>query len=145
MRARSVGSPFCRALGRAGSDGLPGTFGGWPSHRRDGAPSTSDRSRPKPVPSTKGSVHRLSRRAYNNKTKTGFTLTKIKEWYNTRERTQTHKRDSGYHSFTPETPKQQFQIDLIMLPKPWRNNRYKYAMVCIDTFSKKADSATWNQ
>ena len=26
-----------------------------------------------------------------------------------------------------------------MLPKPWRNNRYKYAMVCIDTFSKKAD------
>ena len=62
MRARSVGSPFCRALGRAGSDGLPGTFGGWPSHRRDGAPSTSDRSRPKPVPSTKGSVHRLSSR-----------------------------------------------------------------------------------
>ena len=62
-------------------------------------------------------------RAYNNKTKTGFTLTKIKEWYNTRERTQTHKRDSGYHSFTPEKPKQQFQIDLIMLPKPWRNNR----------------------
>ena len=51
-------------------------------------------------------------RAYNNKTKTGFTLTKIKEWYNTRERAQTHKRDSGYHSFTPETPKQQFQIDL---------------------------------
>ena len=78
-------------------------------------------------------------RAYNNKTKTGFTLTKIKEWYNTRERVQTHKRDSGYHSFTPEKPKQQFQIDLIMLPKPWRNNRYKYAMVCIDTFSKKAD------
>jgi hypothetical protein len=78
-------------------------------------------------------------RAYNNKTKTGFTLTKIKEWYNTRERAQTHKRDSGYHSFTPEKPKQQFQIDLIMLPKPWRNNRYKYAMVCIDTFTKKAD------
>ena len=26
-----------------------------------------------------------------------------------------------------------------MLPKPWRNNRYKYAMVCIDTFTKKAD------
>ena len=78
-------------------------------------------------------------KAYNNKTKTGFTLTKIKEWYNTRERAQTHKRDSGYHSFTPEKPKQQFQIDLIMLPKPWRNNRYKYAMVCIDTFSKKAD------
>ena len=25
-------------------------------------------------------------KAYNNKTKTGFTLTKIKEWYNTRER-----------------------------------------------------------
>jgi len=77
--------------------------------------------------------------AYNNKTKTGFTLTKIKEWYNTRERVQTHKRDSGYHSFIPERPKQQFQLDIIMLPKPWRNNRYKYAMVCIDTFTKKAD------
>ena len=77
--------------------------------------------------------------AYNNKTKMGFTLTKIKEWYNTRERVQTHKRDSGYHSFIPERPKQQFQLDIIMLPKPWRNNRYKYAMVCIDTFTKKAD------
>ena len=59
--------------------------------------------------------------AYNNKTKMGFTLTKIKEWYNTRERVQTHKRDSGYHSFIPERPKQQFQLDIIMLPKPWRN------------------------
>jgi hypothetical protein len=63
-------------------------------------------------------------RAYKNKIKTGFTLTKIKEWYNTRERVQPHKLDSGYHSFTPETPKQQFQIDLITLPKPWLNNRY---------------------
>jgi hypothetical protein len=78
-------------------------------------------------------------KAYNNKTKTGFALTKIKKWYNTRERVQTHKRDSGYHSFIPERPKQQFQLDIIMLPKQWHNNRFKYAMVCIDTFSKKAD------
>ena len=26
-----------------------------------------------------------------------------------------------------------------MLPKPWRNNKYKYALVCIDIFTKKAD------
>jgi hypothetical protein len=30
-RAHSVGSPFCRALGRTDSDGPNGTFGGWPS------------------------------------------------------------------------------------------------------------------
>ncbi len=59
---------------------------------------------------------------YNNKTKTGFTLAKIKEWYESREKVQTHKRGTGYHSFTPERPMQQFQIDLIMLPKAWRNN-----------------------
>ena len=30
-------------------------------------------------------------RAYNNKTKSGFTLAKIKEWYESREKVQTHK------------------------------------------------------
>ena len=49
-------------------------------------------------------------RAYNNKLKTGFTLAKIKEWYESREKVQTHKRGTGYHSYTPEQPKQQFQI-----------------------------------
>jgi hypothetical protein len=62
-------------------------------------------------------------RAYNNKTKSGFTLAIIKEWYESREKVQTHKRGTGSHSFTPERPKQQFQIDLITLPKAWRNNK----------------------
>ena len=57
-------------------------------------------------------------RAYNNKTKSGFTLAKIKEWYESREKVQTHKRISGYHSFTPHRPRQQFQIDLINMPNP---------------------------
>jgi len=78
-------------------------------------------------------------KAYDNKTKSGFTLAKIKQWYESREKVQTHKRGTGYHSFTPERPKQQFQIDLIMLPKAWRNNKNMYALVCIDIFTKKAD------
>jgi hypothetical protein len=78
-------------------------------------------------------------RAYNNKLKTGFTLAKIKEWYESREKVQTHKRGTGYHSFTPERPKQQFQIDLIMMPRAWRNNKNMYALVCVDIFTKKAD------
>ncbi len=60
-------------------------------------------------------------KTYNNKTKSGFTLAKIKEWYESRDKVQTHKRGTGYHSYTPERPKQQFQIDLIMMPKAWRN------------------------
>ena len=78
-------------------------------------------------------------KTYNNKTKTGFTLAKIKQWYESREKVQTHKRGTGYHSFTPERPKQQFQIDLIMMPKAWRNNKNMYALVCVDVFTKKAD------
>jgi hypothetical protein len=62
-------------------------------------------------------------KAYDNKTKSGFTLAKIKQWYESREKVQTHKRGTGYHSYTPEQPKQQFQIDL----------------VCVDIFTKKAD------
>ena len=71
--------------------------------------------------------------------KTGFTLATIKQWYESREKVQTHKRGTGYHSYTPERPKQQFQIDLIMMPKAWRNNKNMYALVCVDVFTKKAD------
>ncbi len=81
-------------------------------------------------------------KTYNNKTKTGFTLAKIKEWYESREKVQTHKRGTGYHSFTPEQPKQQFQIDLIMMPRAWRNNKNMYALVCVDIFTKKKQ--IWN-
>ncbi len=31
-------------------------------------------------------------KTYNNKTKTGFTLAKIKQWYESRDKVQTHKR-----------------------------------------------------
>ncbi len=66
-------------------------------------------------------------KAYNTKLKSGLTLENIKEWYKSREKVQTHPRVSGYHSFTPEKPKEQFQIDLINMPKPWSNSRNKYS------------------
>ncbi len=73
-------------------------------------------------------------KAYNTRLKSGLTLENIKEWYKSREKVQTHQRASGYHSFTPKKPKEQFQIDLINMPKPWSNNRNKYSLVCIDRF-----------
>ena len=78
-------------------------------------------------------------KAYNAKLKSGLTLENIKEWYKSREKVQTHQRVSGYHSYTPEKPKEQFQIDLINMPKPWSNSRNKYSLVCIDIFTKMAD------
>ena len=39
-------------------------------------------------------------KAYDNKTKSGFTSAKIKQWYESREKVQTHKRGTGYHSYT---------------------------------------------
>ena len=33
-------------------------------------------------------------KTYNNKAKTGFTLAKIKQWYESRENVQTHKREN---------------------------------------------------
>ena len=78
-------------------------------------------------------------KAYNAKLKSGLTLENIKEWYKSREKVQTHQRVSGYHSYTPEKPKEQFQIDLINMPKPWSNSRNKYSLVCVDVFTKMAD------
>lgn len=78
-------------------------------------------------------------KAYDTKTKSGLTLAKVKEWYKSRETVQTHQRISGYHSFTPERPKQQFQIDLITMKEAWRNQRNKYSLVCVDVFTKYAD------
>ena len=42
-------------------------------------------------------------RAYNNKTKTGFTLAKIKQWYESREKVQTHKRSTQFYTRTTKT------------------------------------------
>ena len=78
-------------------------------------------------------------KAYNTKLKSGLTLENIKEWYKSREKVQTHQRVSGYHSYTPDKPKEQFQIDLINMPKPWSNSRNMYSLVCVDIFTKMAD------
>jgi hypothetical protein len=84
-------------------------------------------------------------KAYDNKTKSGFLLAKIKQWYESREKVQTHKRGTGYHNFTPGRPRQQFQIDLIMLPIAWRNNKNIYALVYIDIFTKKSRYGTYER
>jgi hypothetical protein len=78
-------------------------------------------------------------KAYNAKLKSGLTLENIKEWYKSREKVQTHQRVSGYHSYTPDRPKEQFQIDLVYMSKLWFNNGFKYIFCCVDVFSKKAD------
>ncbi len=45
----------------------------------------------------------------------------------------------GDISFVAEGPLEQFQIDLIYMPKSWFNNGFKYIFACVDVFSKKAD------
>ncbi len=47
----------------------------------------------------------------------------------------------GDISFVAEGPLEQFQIDLIYMPKSWFNNSFKYIfqVACVDVFSKKAD------
>ncbi len=45
-------------------------------------------------------------KTYNNKTKTGFTLAKIKQWYESREKVQSHKGVqtlSQFHTRTTQT------------------------------------------
>ena len=80
-------------------------------------------------------------RVYNAKTKTGLANKDIIEWYNMLTTVQTHKKIDGYNSFNPKYPLQQFQIDLIMMKKAWHNEGNKYALVCEDIFTKKADMA----
>ncbi len=44
----------------------------------------------------------------------------------------------GDISFVAKGPLDQFQIDLVYMPKSWFNNGFKY-IFCVDVFSKKAD------
>ena len=44
-------------------------------------------------------------KSYNSKLKSGWTLENIQEWYKSRGKGQTHRRKSGYHSLTPDKPK----------------------------------------
>ena len=70
---------------------------------------------------------------------TGYTLSKVNEFFKSLEVNQVLTKRRGDISFVAEGPLQQFQIDLIYMPKSWFNNGYKYIFACVDVFSKKAD------
>ena len=70
---------------------------------------------------------------------TGYTLSKIKEFLKSLEVNQVLTKRRGDISFVAEGPLEQFQIDLIYMPKSWFNNGFKYIFACVDVFSKKAD------
>ena len=54
----------------------------------------------------------------------------IFEWFNNLQTVQTQKKKTGYNSYIPEKPLEQFQIDLTHMHKPWNNagNIYAYSM-----------------
>ena len=68
-----------------------------------------------------------------------YTLKAIKDHLGTYEINQVLTKRRGDISFVADGPLQQFQIDLIYMPKSWFNNGYKYIFACVDVFSKKAD------
>ena len=68
-----------------------------------------------------------------------FTYTKINEFLKSLEVNQVLTKRRGNISFVAEKPLEQFQIDLIYMPKSWFNSGYKYIFACVDVFSKKAD------
>ena len=70
---------------------------------------------------------------------TGYTLSKVNEFLKSLEVNQVLTKRRGNISFVAEGPLEQFQIDLVYMPKSWFNNGYKYIFCCIDVFSKKAD------
>jgi len=70
---------------------------------------------------------------------TGYTLTKINEFLKSLEVNQVLTKRRGNISFVAEGPLEQFQIDLVYMPKSWFNNGFKYIFCCVDVFSKKAD------
>ena len=74
-----------------------------------------------------------------SKGETGYTLSKIKEFLKFLEVNQVLTKRRGDISFVAEGPLEQFQIDLIHMPKSWFNNGFKYIVACVDVFSKKAD------
>ena len=70
---------------------------------------------------------------------TGYTLTKINDFLKSLEVNQVLKKRRGNISYVAHEPLEQFQIDLIYMPKSWFNNGFKYILCCVDVFSKKAD------
>ena len=76
---------------------------------------------------------------FKTKGETGYTLTKINEFLKSLEVNQVLTKRRGNISFVAEGPLEQFQIDLVYMPKSWFNNGFKYIFCCVDVFSKKAD------
>ena len=70
---------------------------------------------------------------------TGYTIKKIQDYLNSLQTTQTSKLHYSNVSYVAEHPLEQFQIDLVYMPRGWFNHNYKYLLTCIDVFSKKAD------
>ncbi len=69
----------------------------------------------------------------------GISLNDIKKFISKQEVYQRNKKNNEKgNSFIPRYPLQEFQIDLIYLDYPTLN-LHKYALCCIDAFSKKAN------
>jgi hypothetical protein len=57
----------------------------------------------------------------------GITYNNIQEWITKQEPYQIMKsRNNTYQSYIADGPLEQFQIDLIYMPKSWFNNNFKY-------------------
>lgn len=70
----------------------------------------------------------------------GITIANVKDFLANQETNQVlANRKRNYNSFVAEAPLDQFQIDLVYMPKAWFNHGYKYIFCCVDVFSKKAD------
>ena len=68
-----------------------------------------------------------------------ITMDNIKEWFDNQETHQVNKaRSTTYHSYVAHEPLDQFQIDLVYMPKAMFNKGYKYIFTAVDIFSKKA-------
>ncbi len=70
---------------------------------------------------------------------TGYTLSKIHDVLKSLEVTQVLTKRRGDISFVAEGPLEQFQIDLIYMPKSCFKNGFKSIFACVDVFSKKSD------
>ena len=70
----------------------------------------------------------------------GITIKNIKDWLSKQEVYQVLLgRHNNYNSFIAEGPLEQFQIDLVYMPKSWHNKGYEYILSCVDVFSKKGE------
>lgn len=70
----------------------------------------------------------------------GITVANVKDFLGNQETNQVlANRKRNFNSFVAEAPLDQFQIDLVYMPKSWFNQGYKYIFCCVDVFSKKAD------